>query len=309
MKKRIMVLFVTLLLSLFLCSCNTPTINHQDSSSTFSIEFINVGQGDSALVECDGRYMLIDGGDKTHGGPAVYEALEEKQVQHLDILAISHFHMDHVGGLLEALNYAQNIDITIANTNEISNNMGDDGDGEEANISSDTNFAKIEAKIINCTNTNRIDVPHNGEIFKLGRAKVEVVDVSSEEKNDSLILMITYGKTKFLFTGDAESNQQYRIIDKYHNEPDGLHKIDLIKMPHHGSAGELGMDYPLGTLLNVFMPRFAVISVGANNRYKHPHQKTLNDLNKEGAETYRTDINGNIRVESDGKEIKITTQH
>ena len=308
MKKRIAVLLIVLLSSLLLCSCDIPLINQQDSSSTFSIEFIDVGQGDSALVECDGRYMLIDGGDKTHGGPAVYEALEEKQVQHLDILAISHFHMDHVGGLLEALNYAQNIDITIANTNEINNNMGDDGDGEEANISSDTNFAKIEAKIINCTNTNRIDVPYNGEEFKLGSAKVEVVDVSSKEENDSLILLITYGKTKFLFTGDAENDQQYRIIDKYHDEPDGLYKIDLIKMPHHGSAGKPGIEYPIGSLLNIFMPKYAVISVGENNRYKHPAQKTLDALDQKEAEIYRTDKNGNILVKSDGKEIQITTE-
>lgn len=307
MKKRIAVLLIVLLSSLLLCSCDIPLINQQDSSSTFSIEFINVGQGDSALVECDGRYMLIDGGGKTHGKD-VYKVLEEKQVQHLDILAISHFHMDHVGGLLKALDYAQNIDRTIANTNEINNNIVEDEDVEVSDISSDSKYADIEAKIIKCTKTNRIDVPYNGEEFKLGSAKVEVVDVSSKEENDSLILLITYGKTKFLFTGDAENDQQYRIIDKYHDEPDGLYKIDLIKMPHHGSFGKPGIEYPIGSLLKVFMPKYAVISVGENNRYEHPAQKTLDALDQKEAEIYRTDKNGNILVKSDGKEIQITTE-
>ena len=85
------------------------------SSSYFSIQFIDVGQGDSALVECDGHYMLIDGGDQS-AGDIVYNVLVEKGIQRLDILAVSHLHADHIGGLIKVLTYASAIDKTICNT-------------------------------------------------------------------------------------------------------------------------------------------------------------------------------------------------
>ena len=120
MKKRLLALICALFSVICLCSCSgnsdvIPDIKPSTKSSTFSIQFIDVEQGDSALVECDGHYMLIDAGDKLHGSN-VYSVLQEKQIQHLDILAISHLHDDHIGGLIKALTYASQIDLTLSNS-------------------------------------------------------------------------------------------------------------------------------------------------------------------------------------------------
>lgn len=110
--------FLALILSLFIgiCGCTQKELPEVSlpslpvSSSSFQIQFIDVGQGDAALVECDGAYMLIDGVGKS-AGETVYDVLEDKGVQHLQILAISHPHQDHIGGLAKALTYASKIDL------------------------------------------------------------------------------------------------------------------------------------------------------------------------------------------------------
>lgn len=262
-----------------------------NNSSTFSIQFIDVGQGDAALLECDGRYMLIDGGDES-AGDTVYSILEEKGIQHLDILAISHMHKDHIGGLIKALTYASQIDKTIANTSY----------GQTAT------FRKVEHEL--SINDAKITVPHTGDTYKFGSAEIEVIDVASSSENDSLVLMVTYEKTKFLFAGDIEDEAQTRISDKYENENDEEYKIDLIKMPHHGSASSRSVDGTgsLYRFIRTFMPDYAVISVGEGNMYGHPHQKTLDLLEDADVKVYRTDKNGDIFVRSDGESVSIETE-
>lgn len=283
MKKRsfVLTLLILFILCLFVCSCSTK-------QSTFNIQFIDVGQGDAALVECDGRYMLIDGGDET-AGDIVYSVLEERRIQHLDILVISHMHRDHFGGLSKALTYVSKIDLTLSNSN----------------YGQPTSFGKVEHElgIIG----SQITVPHMGDKYKFGSAEIEVVDVESLSENDSLVLLITYGKTRFLFSGDIEDKAQTRISEKYENEKDEAYKIDLIKMPHHGSNSPKSVN-GTGSLyhfIRTFMPDYAVISVGKGNMYGHPHRETLDLLEDAGVKIYRTDLNGNITVSSDGRNISV----
>lgn len=284
MKKRLFTV-VLLILALCLCACSGSA-----RSSTFSILFIDVGQGDSALVECDGHYMLIDGGVKA-AGDKVYNALEENKIQRLDFLVISHLHEDHYGGLTKALSYATQIDVTLSNSTH----------------SATKSFRDMEHQL--GINGSRITVPREGDKYKLESAEIEVIDVSSAEENDSLVLLITYGKTRFLFTGDIEDVAQTRIADKYENEQDDAYKIDLIKMPHHGSSSP-NSDNGTGSLyrfIRTFMPDYAVISVGTGNLYGHPHQVTLDLLEDADVKIYRTDKNGDILVKSDGKNLFIET--
>lgn len=280
MKKRVIAVLLLLSISFTLCSCSTSEV----PNSTFSIQFIDVGQGDSALVECDGHYMLIDGGDR-NAGYQVYDALKRHDAWHLDILAISHLHMDHYGGLEKALSYTSRIDLTISN----------------ANYADTETFMSIEELYIS-RNGGEITIPEEDTVYELGSATVEVVDVSNKEENDSLVILITYGSTKFLFTGDIEKSAQARITEKFSNDKDEAFKVDLIKMPHHGSYST-----SLYTFLRTFMADYVVISVGKGNRYGHPDSKTLSMLESKTwkPKVYRTDYNGNIVVTSDGKNIAV----
>lgn len=301
MKKKSFIFALLLGILSLLCGCNKLS-----GSSTFSIQFIDVGQGDSALVECDGHYMLIDGGDKNHG-KNVYNVLENEQVRHLDILAVSHFHTDHYAGLITALANISKIDLAISNADSYENGVGIDEDAEEEDYKTErTLFTDFTHEL--SSSGASLKVPHNGDKYKLGSATVEVVDVSNSQNNDSLVLLITYGKTKFLFTGDIEDSAQKRIYEKY-KDRDGIdegYKLDLIKAPHHGAY--TGSLY---AFFRTFKPANVIISVGQGNRYGHPKTETLdlfsNSKSDWQPEVYRTDRDGNITVKSDGKTLSVTT--
>ncbi len=285
MRKRIITFFLFLVILCCLCACSKT-----GSNSTFNIQFIDVGQGDAALVECDGHYMLIDGGDKA-AGDKVYNVLEEKGIQKLDILAISHMHGDHIAGLEKALTYASSIGLAISNTT----------------YANSETFRKVEHQL--AINDAQLKVPHVGEKFKLGSAEIEVIDVASADDNDSLVLLITYGKTRFLFAGDIEDEAQTRIADKYQNDNDEAFKIDVIKMPHHGSSSPKSVNGTgaLYRFIRTFMPTYAVISVGQGNIYEHPHTETLDLLEDADVKIFRTDTGGDIFVKSDGKQVSVTS--
>ena len=285
MKKTLRKILLPLALLLVVLISACAATGAVDKNSTFSILFLDVGQGDAALVECDGHYMLIDGGDSA-AGEIVYGALKERDIRKLDILAISHLHADHIGGLPRALAYATSVGRTICN----------------ANYSDKQVFRNLEHEL--AINDSKITVPATGESLMLGSATIEVIDASAEEENDSLVLLITYGDTRFLFTGDIESTAQTRISDLYENESDSPFEVDLIKMPHHGSY--TGTPY---RFLRTFMPDYAVISVGADNPYGHPSRNTMELLENPnlGATVYRTDQVGDILVRSNGKKLSVTT--
>lgn len=290
MKKKL--LLILLLFSfLFLYACSGTS---NQPSSTFSIEFIDVGQGDAALVECDGRYMLIDGGDES-AGDTVYSFLEERGIQHLDILVLSHMHADHIGGLPKALTYASKIDLTLSNTSYVNTAI----------------FQKLEHEL--GINGAKITVPHEGDKYAFGSAEIEIIDAESTQENDSLVILITYGKTKFLFTGDIEDAAQKRITEKFNNKYDKAFKIDLMKIPHHGSSGSSSStSYSdpmiLECFVKTFRPDYAIISVGKGNMYGHPHEETLALLEQVKSRIYRTDMDGTITVRSDGKRLSVETQ-
>ncbi len=283
MKKRIIAVVLLLAALLSLCSCA--------KESSFQIRFIDVGQGDAALVECDGEYMLIDGGD-TSAGDKVYEVLQTEGVKKLKYLVISHLHKDHYGGLTKALT-------CLKGKNAIGKTLCNAKDADEES------YLKFERELFR--HCSKITIPKVGEKpFKLGSAEIEVLDNCAEDSNDSLVLLITYKKTKFLFTGDIEDAAQKRICNKYPRESltEVPYKIDLMKLPHHGSFTNT-----LQTFLETFMPDYVVISVGAGNRYGHPDEETLDKLDNKTwkPEIYRTDYHGDIIVISNGESLQIRT--
>lgn len=275
LRKLTIALFCILTVTLLL---DTKSVWASDSS--FWIEYIDVGQGDAALIQCDGHYMLIDGGP-SDASSVIYTILKNNKIQSLDYMVATHSGADHVGGLAGALNYAKVGCCFCSVTNYDTKTFN--------------SFLKYLAK-----QGQSVTVPHAGAKFNLGSATVELlgpIHMSSESNNNSIITKITYGSNSFLFMGDAEIEEEQAIIYAGKDL-----KCDVIKVGHHGSRTSTSQN-----LIKNAKPKYAVISVG-NNSYGHPTSAVLNRLYNSGVQVFRTDMQGDIVCTSDGNNISFSTE-
>lgn len=245
-------------------------------NSTFEIHFIDVGQGDAILVECDGRFALIDGGNSKQSDK-IYSYLKKRGIDTLDYIIAAHSDSDHIGGLSGALNFAK---------------------AKKAFapvINSDAKAFINFKKYLGYQNVS-ITVPVCGESFNIGSAVAYFLAPQynySDDNNNSLVIKIVYGNTSFLLTGDAETKSESDMISAGVNL-----SADVIKIGHHGSSSSNSSEF-----LDKTRAKYAVISVGKDNSYGHPTEETLNKLKQRGMTILRTDQNGTIIFESDGKEL------
>lgn len=282
-KHRIISLFICICMLLCTCSCmlasNSETSN-ADLQSAFTVHYIDVGQGDAALVVCDNKTMLIDGG-KPQAGSIIYTYLKKLNINCLDYIVASHADDDHIGGLSAPLAKMTVKNVLAPKT--------------EANSRSYTNF-KTKAAEQGLTITH----PKAGESLDFGSSKVEffgpITENESDRNNGSIVMKIIYGDTSFLFTGDAEREEEQEILNAGYNL-----SSTVLKVGHHGSRNST--TYPF---LREIMPKYAVISVGENS-YGHPTEDTLSRLRDADVKVYRTDLQGDIIAVSDGKNVTFTT--
>ena len=249
--------------------------------SSFEVHFIDVGQADSALIICDGHYMLIDGGN-AEDSDLVYAYLERHGGERLDYMVATHAHEDHIGGLSGALNYAA-VDVAYCPV-------------AEHNTKVFQNMVKYLSE-----QGKSLTVPEPGDKFRLGSAQVEVlgpVREYSDTNNTSIVLRVDYGETSFLFTGDMETKAEKDLIESGAD----LHAT-VLKAGHHGSYTSSSYQF-----LREVMPKYIVISVGEGNKYGHPSQEILSRYRDVGAEVYRTDMQGHIIAASDGKTVTFHTE-
>lgn len=248
--------------------------------SHFEIRFIDVGQADAALVECDGHYMLIDGGNKADASK-IYSILQSGKVEKLDIVVGTHAHEDHIGGLPGAFSYTT-ADLTLSPVTAYNTDAFED-------------FAKYANK-----NGGGIVVPNVGDTYPLGSATVSILGVNSttDTNDSSIILKIEYGKTSFLFTGDAERDAEQAVL----NSGADL-SATVLKVGHHGSADSTSYRF-----LREIMPEYAIISVGKDNVYGHPTEEALSRLRDADVKVYRTDQQGDIVCNSDGITVTVSVE-
>lgn len=276
MRKRFLY-FISLVCLIIIGNVAFPKNVHANS---FWIEYVDVGQGDCAIIQCDGHYMMIDGGP-SDASSTVYTILKNKGIKSIDYMIATHPDADHIGGLSGALNYASI------------------GKCYCSVASHDTKTFNSLVKYLGKQNLS-ITIPKAGEAFNLESAVVQIVGPiysSSDTNNGSIVIKVTYGSNSFIFMGDAEEEEESSILSARKDL-----SSDVIKIGHHGSASSTSNE-----LLKRVNPTYAVISVGKNS-YGHPTASTLNKLIQSDITIYRTDLQGDIICTSDGKHIEFTTE-
>ena len=237
------------------------------TEGTLELHFIDVGQGDAALLCCNGHNMLIDGGS-SQSSSRIDTYLMKHNIKTLDYIVATHPHDDHAGGLAGALNAAK---------------------AERALSSASEAEGRAFQSFLKYLGQQGIalEVPQPGDTFDLGTAHITVLGPLRESKieNDtSLVLRVSFGDFHALITGDAEQGEEADILAS------GAElKSDVLKVGHHG-----GSDATSRAWLDAVQPKTAVISCGRNNDYGHPSPQTLDRLQSAGAEILRTDQQGDI---------------
>ena len=256
-----------------------------DSDSSVKVHFIDVGQADCAVICTDNGNIIIDAG---------MNASEDEMKAYIDKLGIKSFryaifthpHEDHIGGAEVIMkNYrVENVIIPdLEATTKVYEAMLDSIEESSARV-----------KVIEAGDT--FD-------FSVGSLKAKIlgpVEIDDEPNDASIITKITYGKTDLLFMGDAETHSEELLLRKYIM---GELRADIIKLGHHGSNTSSSPEF-----LRAVSPDVAIISCGLDNKYGHPHSETLDTLEDQKIQYYRTDMQGSVicTITPDGYTFKTT---
>ena len=279
---------VMIALCVILAVCMTAASAYTDSF--MNVTFINVGQGDAALIQIPGgKTAVIDGGgsspvSKSDVGERIFVPyLRRNGINKVDYVFLSHYDKDHAQGIAALLN-----DMEVENL-VVPYRKND----EESEYKKKINALAVD-KGINVMYFKEGDkVSVGGAVFEAVAPTLKnAANRAMSENQKSMMLKLTYGKTGFLFAGDVEVGEESRAAKLGEKI-----RADVLKVAHHGSSTSSGAKF-----IRTVAPEYAVISVGKDNRYNLPSRETLNTLAREGVDVYRTDECGTIsfRVGRDG---------
>jgi len=249
----------------------TPT------SGELRVHFIDVGQGDSILVDLGETEVLIDGGDKS---PGIVTYLNSYVDGALEAMVATHPHADHIGGLIAVLGAF---------------------DVEQIWLNGDSSTSKTFGQFMDHVSIEGASVheAQRGQSMQVGTLTFNVLHpvkpLFNDANNNSIVLRLSYGSIDFLFTGDAEKEAEASILGS------GLTvQADILKVGHHGSRTSSSQGY-----LELVKPETAVYMAGEGNKYGHPHQETIAALTGIGVDIYGTDVHGTIIIATDGETYTI----
>ena len=251
------------------------------SNTVLKVHYLDVGQGDSIFLELPNKKSMLIDASIYEMSDKIIDYIEELNYSKIDYLFATHPHSDHIGGMKAVVN---NFDLgliympkAVTTTKTYENLL-------QAISDKGMKIKTAKAGIV---------------VIDEDNLKAEIVAPNSSSYEDlnnySIVLKITYKNRSFLFTGDAEKISEDEITSNV--------KSDVLKIGHHGSSSSTSASF-----LDKVNPTVAVISVGKDNSYNHPTKTVLHRLEKRNIEVYRTDLNGNIIMTTDGEKIKIEVE-
>lgn len=253
-------------------------------SGKLIIRFLDIGQGDAELIQLpNGETILIDSGDR--GKPTV-DLLKNYGVKEINLAIATHPHADHIGEMrdvMRAFKVHELWDSGFNNPTSTYTNM----------------LQEVKAQGV------KFSTPKQGESRRFGDVLVEVLHPAKalpddNPNNASVVVRVTFGSKRFLFTGDTEVQSWQQMLD---SEKDKL-RADLLKAAHHGSSNGTTKD-----VLDAVQPSILTISCAVGNDYHHPHPKVVDLLEKnQNIKPYRTDLQGTITAVCDGSSIEMSTE-
>jgi competence protein ComEC len=248
-----------------------------NNPSIATVHFIDVGQGDSILIDTPNKDVLIDGGPKT-AATTVLDYLSSVSITRIHLMIATHVHEDHIGGLVAVLNSTINVD--------------------EILINNQTCTTKIYVNFLSLAKNHTVTLAQRGQIFLLTETvnltvfnSVQPLEFSDENEN-SIVVKLQVGSTIFLFAGDAEAHAEQSMLNVRLNL-----QSNIFKVGHHGSKTSTTQPF-----LDNVSPSYAIISAGKNDPY-HPDPEVIQRLLAKGVTIYGTFQSGTIIASTDGTSI------
>lgn len=258
----------------------TASAEEAPLQETMTVHFIDVGQGLAIMAQTGDEVLVYDGGDKEASSYFI-SYLMQNGVDDIDYMVSSHYDSDHLSGLIGALNVFD-VDTVIAS------------DYEHGTQLYDSFYDTLEKQ------GKSVIYPEVGEQFEFGEGSFTVLspsEITDDSNNNSVAIRLDYGDVSFIFTGDAESEEEEGMIAS------GIDlDCDVLSAGHHGSASSSSWDF-----VEAALPEYVVFSCGLDNSYGHPDPDTVEKFESIEAQIFRTDEQGNIIATTDGTSITWNT--
>ncbi len=272
----------------WLAGCRGAAAQGPKPTGRLRVDFLDVGQGDAALVTSSaGKTVLIDGG-LVEAGDTVVAFLDGHGIGALDLVFLTHRHADHVGGLRAVVD-------------KHGTRMFLDAPYPHESQEYQRLLTLLDRQHVPIRQAERgrtIDLGEGARLTLLGPPEPPIANARSDVNANSVVSRIDFGKVGVLFAADAEAQTERWLLDSHANL-----RAAVLKVAHHGSRYSSTPRF-----LQAVQPLIAVVSVGAGNEYHHPDAQTLGRLARMGTRVFRTDIDGPIAIESDGGTIEVFVQ-
>ena len=267
-----------------------PADAPDESLPQVKICYIDVGQGDSTLIVAPEATVLIDGGTPAQGS-TIYDLLKEENIDRLDYVINTHPHSDHVGGLARVVRSLGSGNVGKVLVTEYPPEL-------EPDIQSWPQFLEtaeiMGAEIETAAPDTSYDLGGGATLTILGPTRLH-----DDMNNNSIVCRLDFGEASFLFAGDCGVDALREL-----SEQGSALEVDILKVGHHGSSSSTD-----SVVLRLTDPKAAVISCGAENDYGHPHREVTALLEERNIPCFRTDLQGDIWLTTDGQTIMARADH